>query len=144
MGRHIFMKSIMIVDDSDADQFILETMVEKIDGRIHMFKSWDGAEAIQFLQNFDQNKSQDPDKFPPGLIVLDINMPRMNGFEFLEAYQQLVTQKKCTPIPVVMYSTSDAKSDKEKALQYEVVEDYVVKPFDLESLEKTLKNKSMT
>lgn len=124
------MKSIMVVDDSDADQFIIETLVTKLDSSIQLYKIWDGEEALEFL-NDSENDS-------PSIIFLDINMPRMNGFEFLEAYRKLLEKGLVQEIPIIMYSTSEEEADKQKAQEYYVVKDYLVKPLDKDVLAKTL------
>ena len=133
------LKSIMIVDDSDADQFIIENLVGKIDETVQLYKSWDGQEAIEFLEDFDTNKEKYKDKFPPSMILLDINMPRMNGFEFLEKYAEYTKSKKLEAVPVVMFTSSNEQVDRVRVEKYDFVKEYVVKPLSLDGLLNMLK-----
>ena len=129
----------MIVDDSEADQFIIENLIGKLDEQIHLYKAGDGQEALEFIQDYNKNNQKYKNTLPLSLIFLDINMPRMNGFEFLEEYKNFVSEKKTDPIPVIISSSSDEQSDRDKAKQYYFVEDYVVKPVELEDLNSILK-----
>lgn len=61
------------------------------------------------------------------LVLLDINMPEMNGFEFLQAYQSLVNQGLASA-PVVMLTSSSADSDRQVVADFSCVKGYLVKP----------------
>lgn len=119
-------KKIMIVDDSDADHYLTEIVVQDYDEDLTVVKAFDGEEALEMLPTMDE---------PPCLILLDINMPRMGGFEFLENYKDLDTK----PSVVVMLSSSDQDHDKSKALEFDEVSEYIVKPLDLADLEGIIK-----
>ena len=69
------LNTILVVDDDENDQFICEYTIRKFDPAIAILKAQDGTEALAIL------KTETPDA-----IILDINMPIMNGFEFLEHY----------------------------------------------------------
>lgn len=119
-------KSIMVVDNSDADHLITEILIRDYNPAIEIIKAYDGAEALEILKKSDEE---------PSLILLDINMPGMDGFTFLEHYKDIHTSTV-----VVMLSSSDQEKDKTKALAYEPVKQYMVKPIsvlDLETLEKS-------
>jgi len=111
-------KSVMVVDDSEADQYISKRVIKKYDDQIEIFTAWDGEEALKMLQEM-------PDQ--PSLILLDLNMPRMGGFEFLQNYRELNMAAV-----VVMLSSSDQDRDKETAFAFESVKKYLVKPLTTE------------
>lgn len=136
-------KAIMIVDDSQADQFIVQNLIGKVDQNIKLYQSWDGKEAIDFLKDFKRKtENEEPVTFP-SMILLDINMPRMNGFEFLDEYKKLVSEtdnKDLKNIPIIMFTSSDDQRDKRKAKAYSFVQQYIVKPLDLESLHRVFRS----
>ncbi len=115
--------SILIVDDSEVDLFLHETMIKSYCQNIEVFKAHDGQECLQLLQKLET---------PPQLVLLDINMPGMNGFEFLDAY----TSTESTQTNIVMLSSSSHPADKEKALSFECVKDYILKPLTVDHIEK--------
>lgn len=110
-------RTAMIVDDSDSDQFLARARLLQFDPEMEIVQAYDGQEALEKLEDPDVN---------PDVILLDINMPRMNGLEFLEQYSQRESQTTV----VAMLTSSDQPSDKEAALSYGCVKDYFVKLFD--------------
>ncbi|MDB2683163.1 response regulator [Alphaproteobacteria bacterium] len=107
--------SIMIVDDSESDQFLTKVIIEKYDDTIEIMQAYDGQEALEQLDAIDKQ---------PDIILLDINMPRMNGFEFLEEYNKREEKSKI----IAMLTSSDQEEDKEKSIKYGCVKTYFVKP----------------
>lgn len=91
----------------------------------------DGSEALYYLKN----KSSD---LLPNLIFLDINMPVMNGWEFLDAYEELSDDLKAEVV-VMMLTTSSNPDDASKAKEYEVLQDFMTKPLSPEVLLKVIK-----
>lgn len=116
---------ILIVDDSKPSQFLTKHVIKKFDPSIEITTALNGEEALLMLEEFET---------PPDVIFLDINMPVMNGHEFLEAY----TQKTIQAEAVVMLTSSDQASDKDRCLQYDIVKKYVEKPLGLEHLNELL------
>jgi CheY-like chemotaxis protein len=116
----------MLIDDDHVDHVIYERIMKRSDvvGKHLAFHYAD--DALTYLLRDDREQID--------LILLDINMPRMNGFEFLDAaVQQLGPDfAKCV---VVMLTTSLNPSDQARAESYEVVRDFVNKPLTLARLE---------
>ncbi len=115
---------ILIVDDSDPDQFLAKVIIEKFNDNIEILQAYDGQEALELLDQVSQQ---------PDLILLDINMPVMDGHEFLEQYSKRDEQTSV----VVMLTSSDQQKDKERSHAYECTKDYLskpLKPSDLEGL----------
>lgn len=131
------LKSILIVDDEEIEFFIAKRILESTKCFNSIYNAVNGKEAIQLFTNFEDSCKAYPDQFPPSLILLDINMPAMNGFEFLEAYQKLLTNEKFFPIPtIIMFTSSDEEKDKVEAMRFPFVKDYLVKPLNLEKANK--------
>ena len=123
--------SVMLVDDDEIDREYVHRLFEKHNLINHLRFAKDGYEAYSRLKGLnDFEKEQIPD-----LILLDINMPRMNGLEFLEAMRK---ESEFSNVKVVMLSTSDRHEDKIKSIEYGI-EKYVVKPIKYEDLEPVLK-----
>lgn len=117
------LSSVMIVDDSEADQFICDHILKRHNPDIKILTAYDGQEALELLKNTATL---------PQVIFLDINMPRMNGHEFLNVYTATYDLKIAPQ--VVMLSTSDQKKDVDKSMAFEAVVDYLTKPLDLDIL----------
>lgn len=117
------MKKILVIEDSEADQFYNQSIIESIYDNVEIHQAFDGEEALQILNN----------NIDPDIILLDINMPRMNGHEFLEAYYR--DAGKDTPV-VIMLTSSDQERDKEKTSHYSCVRDYFLKPLTTDMVEK--------
>ncbi len=123
---------ILLVDDDDAVNFIHNRVIQKYGCCNHVAIAHNGQEAIDFLTTKIDGKYPQPD-----LIFLDINMPIMNGWEFLEEYEKLEHEKKGREI-IVMLTTSLNPADKEKAENIANIYDFQPKPLSLEDLNKIL------
>lgn len=118
------MQTILLVDDDECFQFLCERVIKRSGENITLLKAYDGLEALELLQDGGAK---------PDLILLDINMPRMNGHEFLAKYSEAAPGE----IPIVaMLTSSDQQRDRDSAMQYQFVKDYLVKPFQLEDIER--------
>lgn len=117
----------MIIDDEAFDQKMYRRIIDR-SGLVEETLSFSAADlALDYLK-------ANPDK-PIDLILLDINMPRMNGFEFLDAATRELGPhfaKAC----IVMLTTSLDPIDRERASKYEVVRDFLNKPLTLEDLKR--------
>ena len=116
------LKMIMVVDDNETDQFLNEVIIEKFDPSIQVVKMYDGQEALDY---FSRNEPI------PDIVFLDINMPGMNGFQFLEQFDASIAPS----IKIFMLSSSEQDDDKKKALSYDVVKEYLPKPMCFIGLE---------
>ena len=125
---------ILLIDDSAADNKYHEIVITDacVCNQIKFAK--DGIKALEYILN-----SADPDKkddYPKAnLIFLDINMPRMNGFEFLEEYHKLDNKIKAEAV-IVMLSTSSNPDDRKKARSFTEVSSFVTKPLSIELVKK--------
>lgn len=128
------LNSILLVDDDDAAIFLHKAVIEIVDCADKIVVAENGEEAIKLL-----TEKVDGDYLQPSLILLDINMPRMNGWEFLEIYKRLTLQQKAR-IVIIMLTTSLNPSDREKALNLSDVSGFMNKPITIESLKELLKS----
>jgi CheY-like chemotaxis protein len=121
-------KKVMVIDDSEADLFIAEMVMESTKFAEKVICISSGKEALAFLNPL----FSDPEELPH-LIFLDINMPGMTGFEFLKEYQHLSEdiRKKCV---IMMLTTSLNEDDRLKAEENELVSKFLNKPLDREKL----------
>jgi CheY-like chemotaxis protein len=116
----------LIIDDSEIDRYILKRQLNGI-GVNNVFENDDGATALEFLKNYDKNRESHPDKFPPVVIFLDINMPLIDGFQFLQEFSELRKKFDYSQCTVLMYSSSERVEDIERASKYGFVADFIVK-----------------
>ena len=119
--------SAMIVDDSPTDRYLLRRYLGKTEIISEIFEANDGHTALEMLTSFKENKEKYPDGFPPTLLFLDINMPKIGGFEFLEKYQALEKKLEELSLVVMMFTSSASEEDKNEAFSYPWVKDYLVK-----------------
>ena len=92
-----------------------------------IFEAYDGSTALEYFKAWEENKRLHGDKFPPLVLFLDINMPRVDGFGFLEKFKELRTHAEARAIVVMMFTSSGQPEDKEKAFKYPFVKDFIVK-----------------
>jgi CheY-like chemotaxis protein len=119
---HHFNK-VLLVDDDDATNFLAELAFKNLDIASEITMASDGFIASEWLR---QNNC-------PDVIFLDIRMPRMDGFDFLE---NLTEMNVCKNVKVVMLTSSTRSEDKEKAFSYKAVVDYIEKPLTEQVIQK--------
>lgn len=112
---------ILVVDDDKEDHMILnEYFLESgIDKNVMFVEN--GLKALEFLEAAEDNHL-------PKLVVLDLNMPVLNGSQTL---LQLKQNSRYKNIPVIIYSTSESENEKRKCLSFGAI-DYMVKPVTME------------
>jgi len=120
---------ILVVDDDKEDHFIMQDYFRDfgIDDKVGFVEN--GKNAIRYLEEVDK------DEFLPHLIVLDLNMPILNGTQTLVQIKQTPRYRN---IPVIIFSTSENETEKRKCLSFGAV-DYMVKPTTMEEGEKTIR-----
>lgn len=121
--------SALIIDDNEIDRYILKRDLLKIGHKGLVFEKENGKQGLEFFEDYNRNKEKYQDGFPPLLVFLDINMPFMGGFEFLKHFSDFKENSDLAKEPsiLVMFSSSGMDKDKEKALSYNFVKDYLVK-----------------
>ena len=122
---------ILLVEDNEDD--ILLEREALADAKLINIMSvvWDGVEAMAFLRREGQYQNAQV----PGLILLDINMPRKNGFEVLN---EIKADPALMHIPVVMLTTSDNEADIVKSYSKGACS-YITKPMDFDKFREVVK-----
>ncbi len=123
-------KYIAIIEDDPITTLIIKKSLEKNIQNVTLKSFKNGQEAYQSLVDEYQTLNLLPD-----LILLDINMPVMNGWEFLDAFQKV---EKSKSVPVVMLTSSIDLEDINKSKQYTKVKGYFSKPLDNEKIQEML------
>jgi len=100
---------IMLIDDDDEDNYFHQIVINEMKITEHIEIALNGEEALDFLKKENQ--------IHPDIIFLDINMPKMNGWEFMEAYKELRADQKAKLV-IVMLTTSENPEDMKKAGQF--------------------------
>jgi two-component system, chemotaxis family, response regulator Rcp1 len=123
---------ILLVEDSPTDVLLAKEALEysKINNKLQTVP--DGVEAIAYLRK--EGKYQDAPR--PGLILLDLNLPRKDGREVLA---EIKSDEKLKRIPVVVLTTSKSEADILKAYGLHA-NCYIVKPVDFEKFAEVVKN----
>lgn len=121
----------LLIDDDSISNLILKKQLEKIEV-VELLVAKNGAEALDILTDIIDNEKQYPD-----YILLDVNMPVLNGFEFLEKINTLDYFRGFN-VPITMISSSQRDADKKTALSYNLVEQFIEKPIYAETLGKII------
>ena len=122
---------LLVIDDDDINIFIIKKIVEKTGFDVDMAAKNNGQLAIDYLKELLADNHPLPD-----LILIDINMPILNGWEFIEAYENLEINSK---IDMYMLSSSVYENDIEKAKGYKTVKGFISKPLSIERLTELIK-----
>lgn len=115
---------VMLVDDYYPTNLLHEMLIEDINFINKVLIQNDPEDALEYLKTCMQTGVE-----WPSIIFLDINMPKMNGWEFLTSYEQLYKPENDSTIVVVL-TTSINDLDRKKALASDLVDEYMQKPLD--------------
>jgi CheY-like chemotaxis protein len=124
----------MVIDDDEPTNFFTQMILEETGCARHIKIMQSGREALDYLAK-SENDCPDPDFPSPDLVFLDINMPAMDGWEFLKEYKKL---RKSQRVIMVMLTTSLFPEDKLKADESPEISGFEHKPLTAEKVHKVL------
>jgi CheY-like chemotaxis protein len=119
--------SVLHLEDDKVDTMVIERIIKRHLEFATLYHAKDGFEAFDMLRG-ENGKNKIP---RPNIILLDLNMPKMNGHEFLKALRQ---DEEFKPISVFVLTTSNDEYDKQTAFSYNVA-GYILKPISVEQFE---------
>ena len=122
------LESIMLIDDDSNANFYNKYILSELNPDINIIEFTSGQDALDYLY---------ADNNPTDIILLDINMPLMNGWQFLEKYNNLPKEQISQTI-VVMLTSSINPEDKRRVVNYPFVKQFFNKPLDFETLKEVL------
>lgn len=116
-------KSILLVDDDEIFLEVIQRIILKKVPTMEVHAFCNPEEALEFVTN----------EKVPDITLLDLNMPKLNGWDYIEELEK--RRIKCN---LYMLTSSINAKDKEKSLQYDLVQDYLNKPLNIEKLDGLL------
>jgi CheY-like chemotaxis protein len=121
-------KNILLVDDDSIANFLIEKIVQSTGLARNIYKALNGKEALTFFQD------EKDESVLPEVVLLDLNMPIMNGFEFLKAFHSLQLKENVLIILVTSSSNpSDIEQAKSLGIRY-----YLTKPISAETIKSIM------
>lgn len=123
------LKSVLLLDDNLATNYFHKKIIEKSNSAEQVLEFRSGINALKYLSQKGIE--------PPELMMVDINMPIMSAWEFLEKFSKIKKESK-TDTKVYLLSTSLSPTDKEKADQIPLIKEVLLKPLTKESIHRVI------
>lgn len=108
-------KYVMLLDDSELDNFINEKVIEANHFSEKIYVNSSGKSALEFLANLNVTGEESKELYPEAIFI-DINMPMMDGFQFIKSLQQ-INNDKVKECKLIILTSSIYPEDKERAKQ---------------------------
>lgn len=128
------LNSILLIEDDEIINFCNNHLIEKLGISNHVHVALNGQAALQYLSG---KEAANAEYRKPDLILLDINMPIMNGFEFLEHFEKLPKEEQEGHL-IVMLTSSMAPEDQRKASRFACLTDYYPKPLNESKIQEIM------
>lgn len=125
--------SVCVIDDDQVYRFAVKCLLETWDLAGTFREFHDGSDAIDFFRSSAKDASKLPD-----VVFLDISMPVMNGFSFLDEYGK-IKDDLAKDVRIYLVSSSIQDKIRQQARNHPLVSGYIVKPLPAEALEEIVK-----
>lgn len=122
--------NLLVIDDDEINVFITSKIVKKTGYEVMMTSKSNGQEAVDYLTDLKRN-----DEPLPNLMLVDINMPVMGGWEFLKVFEEMGIERV---MDTYVLTSSVFHLDIEKAKQFKSVNGFISKPLLIEQLVKAM------
>ncbi|MEP7264192.1 MAG: response regulator [Bacteroidota bacterium] len=123
---------LLHIEDDSVDRMVVNKVLKKFSEITSNYHAQNGEEALDMLRGTNGHATLNPF---PNVILLDVNMPRISGLEFL---QELRSDEKLRHLMAFVFTTSNDDSDRQIAHRYNVA-GYIIKPVDITLFESTFK-----
>lgn len=127
------LRSILLVDDDEASNFLHSIFINKLDMDIDINAALNGQEALDFILDKGVDKLE-----LPCMVLLDLRMPVMDGWAFMKNYEEQVPQELKDQILIVLVTISDNAEDKERATSNIHIADFSQKPLSDSTIKKLI------
>jgi CheY-like chemotaxis protein len=117
---------ILLVDDNEGDIELIDIAFKRAKTEVQLSVAHDGIEALEFLTKNDAHKADER----PDLVLIDLNMPRMGGREFLQAVKN---NEELRTIPIIILTSSTAPTDVNDCYHHHA-NCYIMKPFEFDKM----------
>jgi CheY-like chemotaxis protein len=123
--------TVMLIDDNEIDNLINQKMIEAAAIADKIYTHTGAKSGLEFLRNME--KLELADQILPDLIFLDIDMPLMDGFQFLDEFEKLgaLVKKKCK---VIMLTSSINPQDYNRSKKYSAIKLFLNKPLSFDTI----------
>jgi CheY-like chemotaxis protein len=130
---------VLIVDDDEPTNYLHHLIIDQASCAHNIKTTYNGQEALEYLTQSGKFQTNDTNYPQPDIIFLDINMPGITGWEFLDKYKSLKNGQKGKTVIIVL-TTSPNPDEEEKAKKIPEISAYKHKPFTDKMLDDILKN----
>jgi len=126
---------VLLIDDDEPTNFLNNMFIEQADCAEHIKIVCGGTEALEYLSESEESENSEP---YPDLIFLDINMPAMDGWEFLDKYKKIKKENNGKTV-IIMLTTSLNPDDIIKAYEIPEISGFENKPLTTEKVDVIVK-----
>ncbi len=128
------LNSILLIDDDEASNFLHSIFINRLDMDLNINSALNGQEGLDFILGKGQEALE-----LPCMVMLDLRMPVMDGWQFMKAYEEQVPKELKEQITIVLVTISDSQADKDRASSNAYVADFSQKPLSDATFKKLIK-----